>query len=139
MMCLSERELMKKCFKCGQILALGSFYRHKEMADGRLKKCKECHKAEATKNRWENIERIRAYDRMRGVRNNPNSYRTKERVRCMNAVNKALRAGKIERWHCQVCGAAPTHGHHVSYAKGMELAVTWLCPVHHKQVHMEET
>ena len=58
----------KKCFKCGLIKPISDFYKHKQMADGHLGKCKECAKSDVRISYENNIEDI-AYlekERLRG-------------------------------------------------------------------------
>jgi hypothetical protein len=58
----------KKCFKCGKMLPLSDFYKHKQMRDGHLNKCKSCTKTDVRLKYEENII-------------NP-EYIEKERLRC---------------------------------------------------------
>lgn len=59
-----------------------------------------------------------------------------ERARARNAVRSALRNGKLAKQPCAICGSPSTHAHHWSYDEPLE--VTWLCPIHHKEVHYAE-
>ena len=88
---------MKKCFKCGKIKPLSEFYKHREMADGHLNKCKECTKKDSANNPRNFSNRVNnSYDRTeKGVvrviyktqktnskrRNMPNPDYTKEELR----------------------------------------------------------
>lgn len=54
--------------------------------------------------------------------------------RAANMVNNAIRAGRLERGACEICGKK-AQGHHEDYSKPLE--VRWLCPAHHALVHAE--
>lgn len=136
---------MKKCFKCGAMKALHEFYKHKQMADGHLGKCKDCAKTDVKLHRREN-DSVREYDRKRSKapdrlanmaiiskrwrKENPDGYKAH------TAVGNAIRDGKIIRGSCEVCGDPRTHGHHDDYRK--PLSVRWLCALHHTRLHAKE-
>ena len=133
---------MKECFKCGEEQPLSEFYKHKQMGDGHLNKCKECTKKDVTEHRWKNIERIRAYDRDRGSRQDasygpeyrkryPNKYKAK------TMVSNAIRDKKLFREsNCSICNSESNiEGHHDDYLK--PLNVRWLCSCCHKQWHRD--
>lgn len=131
---------MKKCFKCGVEKDISEFYRHKQMADGHLNKCKECTKNDALRHRLQNIDRIRAYDRGRGSRARNGylaEYRAKHpnKYKATSMVNNAIRDGKLFSEPCEACGDADTHAHHDDYLK--PLNVRWLCAAHHAQWHRD--
>ena len=48
-------------------------------------------------------------------------------------VRSAIRAGKMKRSPCEVCGIAKSHAHHEDYSKPLD--VMWLCPLHHAAHH----
>jgi hypothetical protein len=133
---------MKQCFKCGRMQPLSEFYRHSEMADGHLNKCKACTKRDVRMHRRKS-EGPRAYDRRRAKQparkalarktvkrwraNNPKAYQAQMKL------GKAVRSGKIKRLPCEVCGDPNVHGHHRDYSKPLE--VIWLCARHHHAAH----
>jgi hypothetical protein len=54
-----------------------------------------------------------------------------------DAVKDALRAGKLTRQPCEVCGKPRGHAHHDDYRKPLE--VRWLCRDHHLEWHRHNT
>jgi hypothetical protein len=133
---------MKTCFKCGIEKPLSEYYKHPRMADGHLGKCMECTKADVRQNRINNPERLSVYEKRRysrserkaaiaattaaWARNNP------DKRKAQNAVNNAIRDGKLVRQPCEVCGAKG-EGHRDDYSKPLE--VRWLCRKHHMELH----
>ena len=128
----------KTCFKCNKTLPLEEFYKHKAMADGHLNKCKECAKKDVDAHRLLNIEKIRAYDRLRGNRQGYSyikEYRAAndEKYKAHGIVSRAVKAGKLIKHPCFICGCEKTEAHHPDYSSPLD--VVWLCPAHHKQTH----
>jgi hypothetical protein len=133
-----EVGMSKKCFKCGFLKELNEFYKHKQMPDGHVNKCKTCNKEDVAIHRIKNIEKIREYDRNRGnrqgyeyVKGYREAYPNKYRATTM--VNNAVRKKQLFPQPCEVCLAAKTVAHHDDYLK--PLNVRWMCQAHHKQWH----
>ncbi|KKM67249.1 hypothetical protein LCGC14_1472970 [marine sediment metagenome] len=140
--------MTKLCFKCNKEKGLTEFYKHSEMADGYLGKCKECAKKDATEHRNKNIERFRAYDRQR----NKLPHRLKQNAKCnlkyirdnplRYAANRLLRYAVetvkiIKPRACSICHKeTKILGHHEDYCKPLE--VIWVCQVCHKKIHKEK-
>jgi len=121
-------------------------------------KCKECIKASVKKHRQANLERVRAYDRMRGsmphrvaarqeYRDTPAYDKSHEaavlrwaakhpkRRKASHIVGNAVRDGRLIPW--PVCAMPECSGkpqaHHPDYDRPLD--VVWLCQPHHKQAH----
>lgn len=148
---------MKTCISCKQEKPLLEFYANKGMADGHLNKCKDCVKNyERQRRNGPSRTKILEYDRKRGsspdrvqaraLYSKTEAYRASHanavdkyrksnpaRVRATAAVNNALRAGKLQKMPCIVCGSSKVHAHHPYYDPPLD--VVWLCPDHHKQTH----
>lgn len=127
---------MKTCFKCGESKPVEAFYRHPQMADGHLNKCKDCTKQDMRNDRHTK-PRVREYDRARTVlphrvalrRRIADEWRAKypERARAQRMAKRALTTGPTA---CEGCGLEkPLQRHHPDYSR--PLIVLWLCkPCH---------
>lgn len=152
---------MKECFKCKKQLPLDSFYKHPEMKDGRVNKCKDCNKKDVKENRAAKIDYYQEYDRARA--NRPDRVKAREeyakteegkaahnkaKQRWSDAnqikraasiiVNNAIRSGKLSKgYKCSECGKSEgkIHGHHDDYTKPLD--VRWLCPKCHSDWHKQ--
>lgn len=136
--------MTKQCFKCGDEKPRSEFYRHDQMADGHLGKCKKCTMRDVAEHRAKNIDAVRQYDRDRAkteLRKLGRSsiiarWREKwpERRQAHSKLQYALRAGRLtKRFECERCGVTPgrIEAHHRDYSKPLD--VQWLCkPCHAK-------
>lgn len=139
----------KVCFKCNVEKDFSEFYRHAKMADGYLGKCKACTKADVAAHRVVNIDRVRAYDRNRAkiserakaAARASSKWRADDgrKVRCHNAVARAIRSGKLQHRPCEWpgCTRDDSFAHHENYDKPLD--VVFYCQPHHKARHKEMT
>lgn len=137
------------CNACETEKSAGDFYASNQS------RCKECIKASVKNNRQENLERIRAYDRLCGSMPHRVAARKEyqmteayaeshnkanqryledypERNKARIAVNNAVRDGRLMRQPCFICGEK-AEAHHPDYSRPLD--VVWLCDSHHKQTH----
>lgn len=141
---------MNLCKKCNQLKPPTDFY------SSAKHECKECIKSRVRKNRSENIDRYRQFDRNRA--NLPHRVKARSdyqktdafkeshkianiryvannqiRKKATSIVRSLIKSGKLQRKPCLVCGNTSAEGHHFDYS--MPDKVVWLCDGHHKAAH----
>ena len=136
---------MKRCRICSEEKPLAEFYRHSKMANSFSGECKKCTCARMRRYR-QNNESVREYDRIRGRNAKRKLQKAKQLVtyreqneaayKAHNALNRAVRDGKITKEPCVKCGESKVHGHHSDYAE--PLSVIWLCAKCHARHHALE-
>lgn len=138
----------KVCFKCEETMPVENFYKHSEMKDGRLNKCKECNKKDVRDNYRANIDHYKEYERKREGQAHRKEHKSIQQIKWRKRnpikkmasaiVNNAIRGGRLAKPEvCESCESKPTrlHGHHDDYA--FPLVVRWLCPGCHNRWHKE--
>jgi len=151
---------MKDCITCKKLLELDCFHKDKRRKDGHRSECKECASARCRKWCRENKEKYRECLRKWYRKNREKKhaaarewYRAnKERAsatareyrqanpekrKAQQAVNDAIRAGKLYKGPCIFCGTKENvDGHHDNYSKLLD--VIWMCRKHHREFHMHK-
>jgi hypothetical protein len=153
--------MIKRCFKCNKEKDLDDFYKHPQMKDGRVNKCKECAKTENIDNRKVKIEYYKDFDKKRNQDLNRKKYcarkskkwrlnnpeksaeiksnwkkRNPLKYKAHSAVSNALKNGLIKKKPCEICGDKKSESHHPDYSKPLD--IIWLCDFHHKEEHREK-
>jgi hypothetical protein len=151
------RMVLFTCKKCLAELEPSEFYRHRRMASGYLSFCKTCVIARVHDHRVANLEKVREYDRERGLRpdrkelarRNSSKNNVRRNIRAMRAkypdryaarmaLGNAVRDGRVLKPDaCERCTRTGfvLHGHHEDYSKPLD--VNWLCVDCHGARHRE--
>jgi len=153
---------MKTCFKCHKEKELTEFYKHPQMKDGRVNKCKECNCNDVQLNRLDKLEQYTIYEKERNIQPHrrkarrdyqktdagkiahSNANKTYQenypnRKQASTIARNAIRDGKLTRGtSCVKCESTnKIEGHHCDYTKPLDLM--WLCEPCHKQWHRDNT
>ena len=133
----------KRCIWCKKVKPYSEFYDFRENHDRKSSACKDCHRIYTFKYRMEHREQNRKMQR-EYIHTPKGKEITKKQilkyrllnplaVKAVKKLNKAVKSGKIIRQPCIVCGEK-AQAHHPDYNKPLD--VIWLCPFHHKNLHM---
>jgi hypothetical protein len=120
---VSAKYTMKICSKCQQSKDYIEFYRHPQMGDGYLNKCKECAKKEANSHRLHNLERIRQKDRDRHTanpekkRSNARRYRAAHIEECTKRATEWAKKNPEAKRAIQMRYNKNNPGHKTRYEK----------------------
>lgn len=141
--CRSRMAILSKvCRGCKRRKPLDDYYNHPRMSDGHLNFCKECVKPRVRANYQRTRKRYKKYDKEREKRPERKAMKKEyearyrevypEKYRAHMAVGNAVRAGRLMRRPCEVCGNK-AEAHHDDYSKPLD--VRWLCFTHHRMHH----
>ncbi len=138
---LKKERTHKKCSECKEDKMLSEFYRDRTQVDGHHGYCKKCSSIARYKNREKTRKHVREWLRENIKKHPEYNQRSRERLiklgrdKVYSEYQTALKKGIIKKEPCKICKKKyRVNGHHPDYSKPLE--VIWLCPIHHKQLHM---
>jgi hypothetical protein len=117
-------ELKKVCIMCQREKLFSEFNSDSTRKDGKSNKCRECMKKYSKEYlKTEDGKVVKQKWWKRYSTNNADS------IAAHRVVKSAIRAGKLEKIPCEVCGNQNSEAHHDDHKKQLE--IRWLCKKHH--------
>lgn len=136
-------ELLQICIACGKAKTLNDYYKHPQMANGHVGKCKDCCKLNTHINYRKNLKYYAKYDHQRQQEKKRKlkklEYQRRRRAlqpeiyKANMAVSNAIRDGRLKKQPCEKCGSKRVQAHHDDYSK--PLKVKWFCYACHLYHH----
>lgn len=130
---------MKQCSRCRMTKPKDCFVRQANARDGLSPGCKDCYRPSRERKSEANKKYASSdYGKARRAKL-AREYKERNPVKAAarKAVYEAIRAGRIVRQPCEVCGSRRAQAHHDDYGKPLD--VRWLCRAHHAEWHQHNT
>lgn len=133
--------LNKKCPRCQKVKPLSDYYDNRSSPIGKSYWCKSCDRevsrirGRINDKKPERIAKTKAWLRSEKGKDSRKRYyiENKLKIRIRSLVVRLVRANKIIKLPCSVCGDVRSMAHHPDYSKPLD--VMWLCHKHHSEVH----
>jgi len=140
----------KECYNCKCTKLMSEFNKNSSKKDGLCVWCRSCssegnkkHHKQTYETNCKNpewIEKRRSYPvshvpTKEYSRKAAAKYRliNRDKVKARLLTDYEIRAGRITRMPCEVCGDNITEAHHDDYSKPLD--IRWLCKKHHAEHH----